>query len=208
MLPLGLPSGGRAFPAAGAACALIVALAACQAQRLPTEAVPAGPPTTASAAAPPTRGKPVAAAAPVSLTIPALGIRSTLVQLGLTKEGTLEVPTDFDRAGWYAGGPRPGEPGPAVIAGHVDSKTGPAVFYRLREIRTGDRIRVARQDGSADMFAVTDLRQYPKNAFPTADVYGPVPHRELRLITCAGVFDAERSTYRSNLVVFARLRVG
>lgn len=83
--------------------------------------------------------------------------------------------------------------------------SGPAVLYRLRELRPGDQIRVERRDGSAVTFAVTDARQYSKEAFPTGEIYGAVPHPELRLITCAGVFDAERSSYRANLVVFAEL---
>jgi sortase (surface protein transpeptidase) len=92
-----------------------------------------------------------------------------------------------------------------VIAGHVDSTTGPAVFYRLRELRPGQRIAVPRADGSVIQFAVTEVRQYAKDAFPTAEVYGPVPEPELRLVTCGGSFDRARGSYRDNVVVFATL---
>jgi sortase (surface protein transpeptidase) len=92
-----------------------------------------------------------------------------------------------------------------VIAGHVDSRTGPAVFYRLRELRPGDPVLVERADGTRLRFVVEATRSYPKDGFPTADVFGPVPSAALRLITCAGDFDRARGSYRDNLVVFARL---
>jgi sortase (surface protein transpeptidase) len=117
----------------------------------------------------------------------------------------MQVPGDFATAGWFAGGPAPGQLGPAVIAGHVDSRIGPAVFYRLRDLRPGDRIGVVRADGSRLGFVVEQARSYPKAAFPTGAVFGPVPSAALRLITCAGDFDRARGSYRDNLVVFARL---
>jgi sortase (surface protein transpeptidase) len=95
--------------------------------------------------------------------------------------------------------------GPAVIAGHVDSRTGPAVFYRLRDLRPGDQIRVVRADGSHVRFVVEGAGSHPKDGFPTGAVFGPVPGAALRLITCAGDFDRARGSYRDNLVVFARL---
>ena len=172
----------------------------------PTGNPRAAPPPNLRAAAG-TGGAPTATAVapPVSVSIPAVDIRSRLIRLGLTKDRELEVPTDYGLAGWFTGGPRPGEKGPAVIAGHVDSRTGPAVFYRLRDLRPGDRIVVQRQDGTAATFAVTAVAQYPKDSFPTSDVYGPVPQPELRLITCGGSFDRQQSSYRANLVVSATL---
>ena len=122
--------------------------------------------------------------------------------------GAMQVPGDFGRAGWFAGGPAPGEAGPAVIAGHVDSRTGPAVFYRLRELRPGQTVLVERADGTRLRFVVEQARSYPKAGFPTAAVFGPVSSAALRLITCAGDFDRARGSYRDNLVVFARLAVG
>ena len=148
---------------------------------------------------------PSTAARPVRLVIPAIGVTTPLVRLGLDPGGAMAVPADFSQAGWFAGGPAPGQLGPAVIAGHVDSRSGPAVFYRLRDLRPGDQIQVARADGARLRFVVEHARSYPKTRFPTAAVFGPVPSAALRLITCAGDFDRARGSYRDNLVVFARL---
>jgi Sortase domain len=145
------------------------------------------------------------AASPVRLVIPAIGVATPLVRLGLDPGGAMAVPADYDEAGWFAGGPAPGQLGPAVIAGHVDSRTGPAVFYRLRDLRPGDQVQVARADGTRLRFVVERVRSYPKTRFPTAAVFGPVPAAALRLITCAGDFDHARGSYRDNLVVFAGL---
>jgi Sortase domain len=142
---------------------------------------------------------------PVRLAIPAIGVATPLVRLGLEADGGMQVPADFGRAGWFTGGPAPGQLGPSVIAGHVDSRTGPAVFYRLRELRPGQAILVERADGSRLRFVVEQARSYPKERFPTAAVFGPVPETALRLITCAGGFDRARGSYRDNLVVSASL---
>jgi len=142
---------------------------------------------------------------PVRLEIPAIGVSTPLLRLGLEPDGAMQVPTDFARAGWFAEGPAPGQEGPSVIAGHVDSKTGPAVFYRLRDLRPGDPVLVERADGSRLRFLVERSRSYPKTTFPTQEVFGPVPAAALRLITCGGEFDRARGSYRENLVVFARL---
>jgi sortase (surface protein transpeptidase) len=139
---------------------------------------------------------------PTRLKVPAVGIDTPLESLAIGADGELVPPTDFGRAGWYADGTRPGDTGPAVIAGHVDSKRGPAVFYDLREITEGDRIEVVR-GGSTVRFTVVSTAWYPKNEFPTDEVYGPTPDRQLRLITCGGVFDQSLRSYRDNLVVYA-----
>ena len=144
-------------------------------------------------------------AEPVSLTIPAIGVRTKLVHLGLNSNGTLQVPASTAVAGWYTGSPRPGATGAAVIAGHVDSRTALGVFYWLRTLRPGDRVYVKRADGTLAVFTVTSVRTYAKDQFPTAAVYGPVPDAELRLITCGGTFDWSTGHYLSNVVVFARL---
>lgn len=143
------------------------------------------------------------AAVPVRLTIPSIGVSSSLVRLGIAGDGTLEVPTDFQRAGWLRAGPAPGERGPAVIAGHVDSKAGPAVFARLGELRPGAEVDVRRADGRTVRFTVDGSEQVAKKRFPTDDVYGPVPGPVLRLITCGGSFDPASGHYRDNIVVFA-----
>jgi len=140
---------------------------------------------------------------PVTVSIPAIGVRSAVVPLRLDDRGVLEAPEDFDRVGWFAAGPAPGDPGPAVVAGHVDSRRGPAVFFRLKELRPGDRVEVQRSDGATAHFRVDAVERYPKGRFPTASVYGPTPGRVLRLITCGGTFDAARRSYRDNIVVYA-----
>jgi Sortase domain len=144
------------------------------------------------------------AALPVRLEIPAIGVRAPLVRLGLDASGALEVPSDFGTAGWWSGGARPGEPGPAVIAAHVDSRTGPALFFRLGELRRGDLATIVRADGSRARFAVERSARYPKARFPTALVYGRTRRPALRLITCSGAFDRASGHYRDNTVVFAR----
>jgi sortase (surface protein transpeptidase) len=144
-------------------------------------------------------------ALPVRLQIPAIDVSTSLVKLGRLPDGSLEVPKDWDTAGWYDKGPRPGQPGPAVILGHVDSKTGPAVFYQLRALRSGDTVRVGLADGRILVFRVQRVQRYPKDKFPTEAVYFPTLNRELRLITCGGEFDYAAGSYRDNIVVYATL---
>jgi sortase (surface protein transpeptidase) len=146
---------------------------------------------------------------PARLEIPRIGVAAGLQRLGRAANGTVEVPTGpgkWTMAGWYEGGTRPGDPGSAVILGHVDSKRGPAVFYRLRELRRGDDIDVVRADGSSVRFAVDRTEQYDKQRFPTDAVYYPTLTTALRLVTCGGEFDAAAGHYRSNVIVFATLR--
>jgi sortase (surface protein transpeptidase) len=144
-------------------------------------------------------------ALPVRLQIPAIDVSTPLVKLGRLPDGSLQVPKDWDTAGWYDKGPRPGQPGPAVILGHVDSKTGPAVFYQLRALRPGDTVRVGLADGRILVFGVQRVERYPKDEFPTEAVYFPTLNRELRLITCGGEFDFAAGSYRDNIVVYATL---
>jgi sortase (surface protein transpeptidase) len=135
-------------------------------------------------------------------------VATRLQRLGRAGDGTVEVPSGphrWEMAGWYAGGTRPGDPGSAVILGHVDSTAGPAVFYRLRELRPGDRFEVVRADGSRARFAVRRVERYPKSRFPTDAVYYPTLTPALRLVTCGGEFDATAGHYRSNIIVFATL---
>jgi len=142
---------------------------------------------------------------PVSVSIPAIGVTSSLQPLGLANDGTLQSPSQWQRAGWYADGVRPGDPGPAVIAGHVDSVSGPAVFFRLKELRPGDTATVKQQDGHVLTFVVDTVQEYPKDKFPTAAVYGPTALQVLRLITCTGDFDRAAHSYVDNLVVSTHL---
>jgi Sortase domain len=146
---------------------------------------------------------------PVRLEIASIGVSTGLQRLGKDGHGAVEVPSGphrWDSAGWYAPGTRPGDPGSAVILGHVDSKAGPAVFYRLGELGRGDLVEVVRADGSRVRFVVARVAQYPKARFPTEEVYYPTLSPELRLVTCGGAFDATTGHYRSNIIVFATLR--
>jgi sortase (surface protein transpeptidase) len=169
-----------------------------QAALLQALPVPTGP----IEAAPPSGAAQVAE--PASLVIPSIGVRTSLVHLGLTSGGALQVPPTTAVAGWYTGSPRPGAIGSAVIAGHIDSVSGPGVFFRLSQLLHGDRVYVRRADGTLAVFAVTQVQSYAKDAFPTAAVYGAVPDPELRLITCGGTFDYTTRSYLSNTVVYAQ----
>ena len=192
----------------------------------PVTASPAPPPETASENAPrqglgktPSAGKQATPAGkegaaralgrsePVELRIPAIDMHTTqLVPLGIQPGGKIEVPEENDTVGWYKKGPTPGQFGPAVMGGHVDSDAGPAVFYSLGELRPGDQVTVRRADGTTVVFTVYAVEQYPKNDFPTQKVYAPANNRaELRLITCGGTFNDDTQHYRSNIVVYAKL---
>ena len=161
------------------------------------------PAPTGPIAAPPQSPDPLPVARPVSLTIPLIGVKTNLITLGLTASGALQVPSTTTVAGWYTGSPRPGAIGSAIIVGHIDSLSGPGVFFRLSELRAGDRVYVRRADGTMIMFRVTSVQTYLKDEFPTQAVYGPTPDAELRLITCGGAFDSATGHYLSNIVVYA-----
>jgi hypothetical protein len=143
---------------------------------------------------------------PVRIAIPALGVAGPLEDLAADPAtGELAAPDDPTRAGWYAAGVVPGDAGPAVVGGHVDSRAGPGVFFALRRLRPGDEVEITRSDGRTVRFAVTTIGRFPKTEFPTAAVYGPAPGPELRLVTCGGVFDRTERSYRDNIVVGAVL---
>jgi sortase (surface protein transpeptidase) len=142
---------------------------------------------------------------PVRLVIPAIGVDAPVVGEGLDAQGALEAPplAEHNLTGWYHGGPSPGEFGPAVIEGHVDSKAGPSVFYNLGRLTQGTQVQVIRADGRRAVFQVDSLEQVSKNAFPTRKVYGPLPYSGLRLITCGGTFNQSRGSYTDNIIVYA-----
>jgi sortase family protein len=172
---------------------------------------PAFDPTSAPAATPaPIRAESFtsartydAVAPPVRLRIRALHVDSAVQRLGLRPDGTVEVPERTDVAGWYERGPRPGQPGPAVILGHVDSRSGPGIFIDLATVRPGTLIGVDRADGSTATFRVTTVSRVAKTGFPTDLVYAPSLDPTLRLVTCGGSFDRARGSYRDNVIVFA-----
>lgn len=167
----------------------------------PTPTPAAVPPTT-----PPVTGPFVmAASVPLRLQIPAIGVDSELMDLGLLPDGTMEVPPGAFPAGWFTGAPTPGELGPAVLAGHVDWVTGPGVFADLASLAPGDHVLVSRADGTVADFAVTAVEEYAKDEFPTQLVYGDIDHAGLRLITCGGEWDRAAQHYDANAVVYAEL---
>lgn len=166
----------------------------------PTDAAPRPTPASAAASAGPAS---VTAADPTRVRIPALGLDEPLIELGLAADGAMEVPVDYDDVGWFTGGGRPGGTGPTVIAAHVDSPTGPAVFQRLDEVSVGDVIEVHDAEGRVHGYRVTETADYPKAAFPTARVFGATARDELRVITCGGIFDRDAGSYLDNHVVFA-----
>jgi sortase (surface protein transpeptidase) len=182
--------------------AAVVVLTGCGAPAPTASAAPAAP-AAAAAPAPTGSAAPAAVPTPARVRIPAIGVDSDVVDLGVDGSGALVPPQSADVAGWFAGGPAPGASGPALLAGHVDSRTGPGVFYRLADLRPGDPVEVGRADGSVVRFTVSRVFQTPKAAFPTALVYAPVPGPELRLVTCGGTFDRSIGHYRDNVVVEA-----
>lgn len=176
--------------------ALIGTLAGCGGVTVPD---PTAPPAPINAPLPPSD--------PVELRIPSIDATSTLVPLGLNADDTVEVPPVRTpmQAGWYRFGPTPGQPGPAVILGHVDGGGRDGIFARLHEITTGDQVLVTREDGRTATFTVTRVVQVPKAEFPVEEVYGNSDAAELRLITCGGSFDRERGSYRDNVIAYASL---
>lgn len=136
--------------------------------------------------------------------IPSIGVNAPMIRLGLNRDETLQVPASASETGWWSGGSFPGRRGTAVIAGHVDSLTGPSVFYRLRELSRGDRVFVMSREGSRARFVVTHSERQPKSRFPTNRVYEKTRKPTLRLITCGGPFDSSVGRYRNNLIVFGR----
>jgi hypothetical protein len=142
-------------------------------------------------------------AEPVRLRVPGAGVDTGLQRLGRAADRSIEVPTDFGVAGWFAEGPRPGQVGPAVILGHVDSRTGPGVFLELAKLAPGAEVLVDRADGSTVAFRVIRIVRVPKAEFPTDLVYGPTLEPSLRLVTCGGSFDRATGSYRDNVIVYA-----
>ena len=142
---------------------------------------------------------------PVRLQIPAIAVSAPVIKLGRNADGTAEVPQTFSDAGWFEPGPEPGEKGAAIMLGHVDSHSGPGVFYRLRALRRGDRVNVLLRNGKRLRFVVTGSMEAPKNNFPTKLVYRKTPGSTLRLITCGGAFNRSTGHYVDNYIVFAWL---
>ncbi|PSK88782.1 sortase family protein [Murinocardiopsis flavida] len=177
---------------------------------LPREGAPMPPAAMAETIAPASAGEPPApmgASPPTRIRIPSLDVRADVIPLGLNDDGTVAVPTLAQVAdtSWYKNGPTPGERGSSVILGHVDSDTGPAVFFGVGGMDRGDEIAVDREDGSTAVFAVEAGETVPKDDFPTERVYGDLDYPGLRLVTCGGAFDKKSGSYADNIVLYARL---
>jgi hypothetical protein len=175
----------------------------------PKAAPPPAPVVTS--AAPTSKGPavtPLGKSTPTRLDVAAIDVHTELMQLGLNADHTVQTPplTKDAPAGWYRESPTPGQIGPAIILGHVDTaKYGPAVFYQLGKLKPGDQIRVTRADAKVAVFRVDEVALYAKKQFPTQKVYGDLDHAGLRLITCGGTFDFSARSYEDNTVVFASL---
>jgi Sortase domain len=185
-----------------AAVAVFVAIASgCRGDAAP----PAPSVSAPDSVAPADAAAPMTRSTPVRVQIPAIGVDSALMQLGLQADGSLQVPPAGFPAGWYTGLPTPGEVGPAILAGHVDWGGAPGVFYDLSDLQPDAEVIVTRQDGSVAVFRVKQVDKYPKDQFPTGVVYGDIDHAGLRLITCGGSFDQQTRDYDDNVVAFADL---
>jgi hypothetical protein len=200
------PAARRATAALLLVPATLTALASCSSSGTATTAatVPARPPAaTVPAGTTPATTTP-APSAPARIVIPSIHISASLMRLGLQSDGTVEVPPPDKgmTAGWYTGGPVPGQKGPAVIIGHNSTRYGRAVFHDLKDISKGADITVTDARGESSHFTVTSTESVSKQAFPTQQVYGPTPAHALRLITCDGAFDANGHPV-DNLIVFA-----
>lgn len=199
---------GRRPFAAATAVALCLALTGCS----PADTGPTSDHSTATSAADDRitkhAGQLLPRSRPVSIEIPRIGARSTLVSVGLNSDGTLAVPPVSQpmQAAWYERSPTPGERGPAVLLGHVDGGGRPGIFHRLRTLTRGDNVLVTRQDGRTAEFLVRRVEQVAKDSFPTSRVYGNTAGAEIRLITCGGSFDSASGNYRDNVIVYGTLR--
>jgi sortase A len=168
-------------------------------------ATPSPLPTATATATPVPTPTPVPIGTPARFKIPTIKVDAEVEQVGLTADGAMDTPKNYDNVAWYSPGPKPGEPGNATIAGHVDSKRGEAVFWNLRKLKPGDEVYVVGGDGVERRFVVTLLEFYKRSEAPLQRIFGPADGRHLNLITCAGVFDRGRQEYDSVLVVYTDL---
>lgn len=162
---------------------------------------PSGAEQVASRGTPGSLG--IRATRPAQVRIATIDVTAPVVPMGLNKDQTVEVPHHPGDVGWYSLGPAPGEAGSAVLLGHVDSTSGPAVFSRLKSIRIGAEVDVVRVDGSMARFDVVSIATYPNERFPAQRVYRNHGRRSLTLVTCGGAYDRSRGGYQANVVVYA-----
>lgn len=144
-------------------------------------------------------------AEPASLHIPSLNVSAPFIKLALNRDRTIEVPKTEHKVGWFIYGAKPGDTGPAVVVGHLDSPKGPAVFQNLKNIKVGEEIKITRQDNSTVTYKVDAIEKYSQDNFPTEKVYGSIDFAGIRVITCSGYFDTKKGHYSENLIVFGHL---
>jgi LPXTG-site transpeptidase (sortase) family protein len=212
---MNFPRPGRRRSRAVAGALVIVGLGAaglagCGGTTAPTTSSTSRPKASAPAVTAAGQAKTLGRSLPVRLNIPKIGVHAPVSTLGLKSDGTIQEPplSKPNLTGWYRLGPTPGEQGPAVIAGHVDANGEHAVFYRLKQLRKGDKVTVTRKDGSVATFVLDVIQQVPKDAFPTKKVYGDIGFPGLRLITCGGGFDKRTGHYIDNVIAYGHLVAG
>jgi sortase (surface protein transpeptidase) len=179
---------------------------------------PGGPPAEAQqipqsvgTSVPEVNGRPVAAplaaSVPVRIVIPVIPVNAPVMRLGLNSNGSLQVPPldNHNLAGWYTGSVMPGQTGASIVVGHVDSWSGGSVFFKIKNLRPGDKVDIVRADGTTAIFTVDGLQKAAKVAFPTSAVYRNPGYPALRLITCGGPFDSATGEYLDNIIVYAHL---
>jgi Sortase domain len=173
----------------------------------PAASAPAAGPAAAPTPTPTPVGLSMTSSVPTRLSIQTIGVNAPFTPLSMDATGVLQPPpeTNNNLAGWYQAGPTPGELGSAIVAGHVDTKTGPAVFFLLSYLRKGDPVVINRADGTVATFTVDSVQTFSKGAFPDQQVYGDTPDAQLRIITCGGAYDHKKKDYEANVVVFAHL---
>ncbi|WP_410587406.1 class F sortase [Amycolatopsis sp. lyj-23] len=186
---------------AGAALALVLALAGCGTAEPPKAAPPAPVPASVPVTVP------FKGLRPTSVRIPKIGAESSLLAVAVKPDGSISVPSVHTpmQAAWYKLSPVPGDVGPAIVLGHVDGDKKPGIFFKLKELAPGDEVDVDRSDGKKVKFVVDRVTQVPKETFPRDAVYGNSNEPELRLITCGGAFDHAEHSYKDNIVVYAKL---
>lgn len=186
------PSPSVASETAGAPTATVV----------PPPSATIAPPT--ATAAPPAATPLPSAGQPTRVKIPIIRVDAAVEYVGLTGDGAMDVPKDYSKTAWYEPGPRPGDQGNAAIAGHVDSKTGKAVFWDLGKLKPGDEVFIAGNDGTERRFVVTGVESYGRTTAPLQQIFGPSTDRRLNLITCDpdSGFDRTKGEYAGNIVVY------
>ncbi|MEV3926624.1 class F sortase [Actinomadura coerulea] len=189
--------------ASGLAVTALFAAQAFGGHKAATTAPQPGPAAARPESAQPTAVMPPSA--PVRLTVPRIRLRTSLVPLGLTDDHRVEVPANADQAGWYRHGSWPGSIGAAVLIGHVDSSRGPGVFFRIGQLRPGDKVAVQRADGSSAVFRIDSVERVRKTKFPTRRVYSNPGYAAIRLVTCGGIFDTDTRHYIDNVIAYGHL---